>query len=336
MKAQPSRARSRIHGRGHERRLQVDSGVAAHHNVRMPSRTILNKRDTVRDRPAEGTEVTTSSNGYSELVRPRLSLGSCIRGFVARSTLGRDLQGEALMNHLPASLWCAITWFIEGTAEWADTGAIAGRISFCGPRTRPATSINHGPVETLTLVVVPDALHALTGLNASTLVDRSCSEVDKLFNAEWMCMLNGVLEQKNRQDRVRLVEDFIEARWRALDLQSWRSVETCRGWVEGLALRAFTSGAGRSVRQAHRRVLVWAGLPIGRLMGLARAEQALIDAQVEQARKRLSWGSLAADAGYADQAHLCREIRRLTGLSPKSLLSRIENDEAFWIYRLWS
>jgi AraC-like DNA-binding protein len=314
----------------------VDSGATANHNVRMPTRSVLNKTDIVLNHPTVLVGNATVPNGYSELVRPRLSLGSCVRAFVARSTIGRNLRGDELMNHLPASPWCAITWFIEGTAEWADTGVVASRVSFCGPRTRPATSINHGPVETLTLVVVPDALHALTGLDASTLVDCSHYKMEELFDAEWCSMLNSVLQQRSLQDRVRLVEDFIEARWRELNVQSWSGRKTCKGWVEGLALRAFTSGAGRSVRQAHRRVLVWAGLPLGKLMGLARAEQVLIDAQVEQAHDRLSWGELAADAGYADQPHLCREIRLLTGLSPKNLLNRIENDEAFWIYRLWA
>lgn len=312
----------------------VDSGVVANQNVCMTNRSVLNKNDTAGTQP-EGIEVDGGSSGYSKLIRPRLSLGSCIRGIVARSTVGRNLRADQRLNHVPATPLCAITWFIQGTAEWADTGSSAGRISLCGPRTRPATSINQGPVETMTLLVTPDALHPLTGLDASTLVDRSC-HVEEIFDPEWLCMLNGVLQQTNLQDRVRLVEDFFDARWRALNVQSWNSAETYKGWVEGLTVRAFTSGVGRSARQVHRRVLVWAGLPLGKLLGLARAEQAVIDAQVEQARKRLSWGAVAADAGYADQSHLCREIRRLTGSSPKQLLGRIERDEAFWIYRLWA
>jgi AraC-like DNA-binding protein len=45
---------------------------------------------------------------------------------------------------------------------------------------------------------------------------------------------------------------------------------------------------------------------------------------------------LAADTDYADQSHLCRETRRMTGFSPDDLRRRIGSEEAFWAYRLWS
>lgn len=48
-------------------------------------------------------------------------------------------------------------------------------------------------------------------------------------------------------------------------------------------------------------------------------------------------GELLADAsGYADQSHLCREVRRVTGFSPEELYRRIQEDEGFWSYRLWA
>ena len=50
----------------------------------------------------------------------------------------------------------------------------------------------------------------------------------------------------------------------------------------------------------------------------------------------LAWPALAQDAGYADQAHLCRETRRVTGFTPEELRRRIDTDEAFWAYRVWA
>jgi AraC-like DNA-binding protein len=48
------------------------------------------------------------------------------------------------------------------------------------------------------------------------------------------------------------------------------------------------------------------------------------------------WSALAQDAGYTDQAHLCRETRRVTGFSPEELRRRIDEEEAFWPYRIWA
>jgi AraC-like DNA-binding protein len=69
------------------------------------------------------------------------------------------------------------------------------------------------------------------------------------------------------------------------------------------------------------------------LRSLARAERTFFEVKpIEEPR----WAELAADAGYADQSHLCRESRRVTGFSPAELHRRILQEEGFWAYRLWS
>lgn len=79
---------------------------------------------------------------------------------------------------------------------------------------------------------------------------------------------------------------------------------------------------GSSERQLHRRCLDAFGYGpkmLDRVMRfqrfLAMARRAAPDGEAGLAR-------LAADAGYADQAHLTRECRALSGLPPRQLLSR--------------
>ena len=57
--------------------------------------------------------------------------------------------------------------------------------------------------------------------------------------------------------------------------------------------------------------------------------------RVEQHEKsELDLATLASEAGFSDQSHMGREIRRITGLSPGRFDKLLAHDEAFWFYRL--
>lgn len=51
---------------------------------------------------------------------------------------------------------------------------------------------------------------------------------------------------------------------------------------------------------------------------------------------KVSWAEVAAHGGYSDQAHLCREARDITGVSPTELARGSADDESYWVYRIWS
>jgi AraC-like DNA-binding protein len=60
-----------------------------------------------------------------------------------------------------------------------------------------------------------------------------------------------------------------------------------------------------------------------------------VDMRETSEREMLSWAELAFNAGFSDQAHMCREVRRMTGLSPEEIRRAIDTEESFWVYRLW-
>ncbi len=107
-----------------------------------------------------------------------------------------------------------------------------------------------------------------------------------------------------------------------------------------MALRATTSGVGKSLRQTERRIKQWAGLPLRDLRRLVRAEEAFLKTRIVRASDTPDyapdWAAIAAEDGFADQSHLCRETRRISGLSPAELKKAVAEDECFWVYRIWA
>jgi AraC-like DNA-binding protein len=91
------------------------------------------------------------------------------------------------------------------------------------------------------------------------------------------------------------------------------AVALSRGQDEGAAARA----AGLSERQLRRRFDAAVGYGPATLARVLRFQRFLRLAGAGAA----PLARLAADAGYADQAHLARECRRLSGLPPSALLA---------------
>ena len=95
-------------------------------------------------------------------------------------------------------------------------------------------------------------------------------------------------------------------------------------------------GWGRGARNLERRVKAWAGQPMRTLRRMSRAEQSFLDARADLFAGTSTWSDIAARGGYADQAHLCRETKEITGLSPTELVRAGQEDESYWVYRIWS
>jgi AraC-like DNA-binding protein len=285
------------------------------------------------------------SAAVNRLWLPRASLASCVRGVMARSTLGLALPDAQRFNHFPAGPLCSLSWWFEGCGELLPRGAAARldtpraaplpRMVFSGPQTGPVVSWNPASAHGMMLLLMPDALHRMTGIDIATWVDRFADPREAL-PAAWVEMAEAVLAAPDDDARVECMQDFLDPLWQAVRPRLPMQVHHYQDWAQALAQRAATSGAGRSLRQVERRIKQWAGLPMRELRGVGRAEQAFFQglaAAEEGLRPR--WTDVAQASGYADQSHLCRETRRITGFSPDELYRRIAEDECFWSYRLW-
>lgn len=287
------------------------------------------------DRPGLSTAT------HAALLNPSLSLASCVRAYLTRSTLGAELRPDQRHNHYAASLYPTILWRIDGDTDWVRMGGVqvmgpeADKITFCGPKTVPSETRNPGPVRIFSVALLPDALQAITRLDLSAHVNR-VSPLDEVLGQDWQAMAQAVLCAPDDSARIAAFEAFLLPRWQQVRGRTETPAAQVRHWMQALLVRAATSGLGQSVRQIERRVKTWAGLSKRELRGLAHAETAFLQGQAERARvSEMTFADLAALTGYADQAHLSRMTRKVTGLSPTELLRAVNEDESYWPYRLF-
>lgn len=294
--------------------------------------------------PEPATQTSAGIPTQSALIAPSLALSSCVRSYITRSTVGAALRADQRYNHFPASPLCGIFWLLEGESLIVRRGDELVNepvpvLSFAGPHTVPMVSVNPGPVRAFMLGLLPQAFQALTGMDLAACVNRVVP-IESVLDASWQAMVQAVRDADDTAARVRLIEDFLEPRWRGLSHLAMPRTQRYRHWAEGLALKAGTSGVGKSLRQAERRIKQWAGLPLRELRRMGRAEESFFLARngypAESRQASVDWAAVAVDSGYADQSHLCREVRRVAGLSPQELKRAIEEDESFWTYRIWS
>jgi AraC-like DNA-binding protein len=274
---------------------------------------------------------------------PRLSLTACVRAVMSRNTIGVALSDAQRFNYFPATPLCSVSWWFAGeslclpfnpsaTTDGERT-PMPGSIVFAGPHNQPSLSWNPGACHGMMVMLMPDALQALTGILPNEYLNQLV-DARTVLPASWMEMCQSVQAAPDDDGRVALIEDFLDPLWQAARPGQALRSQRYEDWTHGLALRAATSGLGRSLRQVERRIKLWSGQPLRDLRGVSRAERAFFQAMAD-ADGSLSLAELATQAGYADQSHMCRESRRVTGFPPEELWRRIASDEAFWAYRLW-
>ncbi|MFG6448811.1 helix-turn-helix domain-containing protein [Roseateles sp. BYS180W] len=274
----------------------------------------------------------------SRLMVPSLTLGGCVQAYLWRDTARADGLTEAQRHtHFPATSYCGIAWTLQGQSwqlgpegQWQP---LASRVYVAGPRTRPVRFVAEGGLRMFTAVFSPDALHALTGISLPELVDVHLTDA-ALPGPEWAALNRAMLSANDEAHCQQLLEAFLVPRWRNHCAAQGLNFPY-RDWAQNLALRAVASGRGESLRQLERRFKRWAGQSPRVLRQLLRGEQMFSDMRRAMTEGEVVWSAVAQDHGYADQAHLCRETRRITGFSPEQLRLGISHEEAFWAYRIW-
>ncbi|GAB3418755.1 helix-turn-helix domain-containing protein [Massilia agilis] len=269
---------------------------------------------------------------------PTGELAEAVFGIAFMSTLDEPWPpAQPRLNRFPAMVYCGVTMLTEGhVAVLADDdGALKPMPDWIvfGPRTRPVTSVTLAPLRCVSVIFYPDAFALLTGQAPARLQDRDEAAASWLLEEwnDWQPALRDRAGDEAAQTQ--WIESWLLPRW--LDArQRWNRTlgESLRQLTRrGLAATVRTLGVGE--RQMQRQYRAQVGLTPAQARRLQRMNEAVY-ALRSGAAEGDTLAALAAELGYADQAHMARELRALTGLPPSRLEQHIESDPDYWPYRL--
>lgn len=267
----------------------------------------------------------------NQLILPPAALASCIAGCIVRDTRMVQLPDRDRINFFPASPLFAVTLILDGQIHVADkilgleeVRALppAPKRLFSPPQDQPHMSWSPGPVMALTIAFFPDAWQRLGGTldgqpSGGIQQVLSLLEVDPLAPA-WP----GFWDEMTKVWRQSVSGDGAE---------DWAGSDRIKDWTSHLMNQLGQKGAGRSLRSAQRRLQRWTGQTKQTLEFFAKVEDVH---RLSTKEPKAMAVDIAVDAGFADQSHMGRALKRATGFSPVSLNQKIATEESFWCYRL--
>ncbi len=285
------------------------------------------------------TEAREANRGTARLLTPRPALAGCIFAAIVRDTRRIALPESDRFNFFPASPLCVVSWFFEGesrvvrsdrTTDLSEAATLP-RLGLSGPQTRPTVSWNPGPVFAMSVGFYPEAWQALSGRGAAEIVDASIQlgRPGDLLGAE----LGAIFALDSDIDaRFDDLQNRLEPIWRSVRPQGHSASSRLRDWAFSVTRRAALGSLGQSSRQLQRRIKSWTGFSRQALNSFSNVE-ALYESVSREPHRSLA--GIAVENGYADQSHMGREVRRVTGQSPARLNRLIATEESFWCYRLF-
>lgn len=272
---------------------------------------------------------------------PRPSVAQHIFAGFARDTRARELAPNDRFNFYPAFPFCVLTLFFEGTGFKLNGPAaqtnLQGltplpRIYLSGPQTRSSVIWNPSSAVSLSVGLYPATFAALSRCDVSSLVDQTVP-LSGIPSDEIVDTFARALSAGKPRAAFDLLQDYIERCQQTGRLSHDDLGRSVQNWVHGIEGKASGVAISLSARQAERRIKKWTGHSRRKLQFYRRAER-LLEQTLARGRAKPQWSAITYDAGFSDQSHMIRDMRRLTGFSPKSLFGRLE-EEPFWCYRLF-
>ena len=278
------------------------------------------------------------------LCLPPPALQGALVALAGRDTRPLALSSAQRLSHFPASPLVSISWYrgidaglIERGGNGPSWRAFQSQVVISGSQSHPTVGWAPTTGRGYLACFNADAAQALFGLDLSAIQDRFVP-ASELLGEQWAPFLGALLASED-DALLSVLENHLAAPWQALQGRATAQPSLRQlgsHWVERLAFKAQQWSRVHSVRHVERRIKSFSGRSLREWQSLVRTEVLFFAARdCYEAGQPLEWATLAQDAGFADQAHMSRVAKRITGFSPGEFALRFVEDESFWMYRLW-
>lgn len=281
------------------------------------------------------------SKAKAKLLWPDTPLASCIATGVVRDTRGANLCFEDRYNNFSTSPYCALSWIVEGTVRVSNNSTgidprewpLMPKVAVSGPTDTPTVSWNDADVFAVTIGFLPDAWFALTGISAAK-VANEIFDAHEFLPPEFAPSLKCFSPTEGVDEGFQRLQDCLIPIWRRNRPAHAIIPNDLTDWINRGLAKLAANGVGKSTRQLQRRIKQWTGLTRREIQAHSRGEELYKSFLASRGDAGFSISQLAAEHGYADQSHLGRDVKRITGMSPKQIDDLFDHEERFWYYRL--
>ncbi|MBN8742271.1 MAG: hypothetical protein BGP24_04835 [Lysobacterales bacterium 69-70] len=194
--------------------------------------------------------------------------------------------------------------------EYDRDGELIANAVVAGVRTRPYFKEVGEPSRSVGAVLRPGAARALFGCSAAMLADRHVA-LGELWGGEADVLLQRLAQAADTERQIELLQGTLLRRLRPIRAVPAPIAAALAAVTADSDIAALVRAGGCSHKHFVALFRDAVGLPPKRYARVLRLQRAL------QSQSDDGWSERALDAGYSDQAHLQREFRALTGLTPQ-------------------
>jgi len=261
---------------------------------------------------------------------------SCVYAYASRNTIGCDLQGKERENKFPATPFISISWFLIGSVELVSGNVIApeGALPHCliNGNQGPIVSRNLGDLLYFGISMYPDAFTAAFGVSPGE-VEGRLLDAYKVLPAHATPMLDAIKNARSDEDRIAMFETFLQEGVKDFRVSLWNRALRAGSRISVQLLSSLLRVGQRQTIRVTQDTL---GVKVSDLKRFARGEVAFDEAKGRlDASEQVSLADIAAQAGYADQAHFSRDCKAVTGKTPSEFIRQYQEEESNWIYRIF-